>query len=537
MFLCTNKLESKSYVIKKLKTIDVRPKEKENIENEVRFLSLLVHPNIVNYKESFADAHLNMYIVMKYCEEGDLYKKIRENNNKPFSEGQVQDWMAQLVLALHFLHEKKILHRDIKTQNIFMSKSRLFLGDFGISKSLDNTRELASTYIGTPYYMSPELFNYKPYSYKSDVWSLGCVFYEICNLRHAFNAQTINGLAIKILKGNYVPVSANFSKDLRETIHSMLQVDQKQRPSVKALVQSPFVKRIVSRHLVKFVRESDSGDLDDHLVDSLRFQIQKMGLAESVRADSEDDERVRLTLLGSRKDAFRVDELRSLKLTKELELKSELERKSKLETEMRNLREIKTKLVGQRSEAEFQEKSFREDFLDNLRASRSFIQSASQQSGTDKAFADPPEETFPQQDDYDDFEFVDDLEENSEIPKDLIESKIDKCEKKLAKNTEIISEIKSAIHKVSEKLEVTRSRKGTSNFDDSFDDLKEFEEHFPTANEHCAEDCPGSDAEEFRFASCLQDKIVQAQKSAHQQDQGQLRTRTLRPTARPHRPG
>ena len=68
-----------------------------------------------------------------------------------------------------------------------------------------------NTYIGTPYYMSPELFNYQPYSYKSDIWSLGCVLYEMCNLKHAFNAQTINGLAIKILKGNFVPVSTRYS--------------------------------------------------------------------------------------------------------------------------------------------------------------------------------------------------------------------------------------------------------------------------------------------------------------------------------------
>lgn len=145
VFLSTNKFDSKQYVIKRLKTVDIRPKEKENIENEVRFLSQLIHPNIVNYKESFADSELNMYIVMKYCEEGDLYKKIRENSNKTFPESQVQEWMAQLFLALHFLHERKILHRDIKTQNIFISKGRLFLGDFGISKSLDNTRELANT--------------------------------------------------------------------------------------------------------------------------------------------------------------------------------------------------------------------------------------------------------------------------------------------------------------------------------------------------------------------------------------------------------
>ena len=72
--------------------------------------------------------------------------------------------------------------------------------------------------IGTPYYMSPELFKYKPYSYKSDVWALGCCIYEICTLRHAFDAQTLNGLAVKILKGSYPPLNTTYSKPLRDLI-------------------------------------------------------------------------------------------------------------------------------------------------------------------------------------------------------------------------------------------------------------------------------------------------------------------------------
>lgn len=77
------------------------------------------------------------------------------------------------------------------------------LGDFGIAKVLDSTQQFTCTTIGTPYYMSPELFKYKPYSYKSDIWALGCVLYEMCTLKHAFDAESLNGLALKIMKGNY----------------------------------------------------------------------------------------------------------------------------------------------------------------------------------------------------------------------------------------------------------------------------------------------------------------------------------------------
>jgi len=101
------------------------------------------------------------------------------------------------------------------------------LGDFGIAKVLDSTRDFANTCIGTPYYMSPELFKYKPYSYKSDVWALGCVLYEMCNHRHAFDAQSLNGLAVKILKGSYPPITPTYSKQLRDLISKMLSINPK----------------------------------------------------------------------------------------------------------------------------------------------------------------------------------------------------------------------------------------------------------------------------------------------------------------------
>lgn len=358
--------------------------------------------------------------------------------------------------------------------------------------------------------MSPELFNYKPYSYKSDVWSLGCVLYEICNMRHAFNAQTINGLAIKILKGNCAPVSPSYSKDLREIIHSMMAVDQKNRPSVKALVQNQFVRRMITRYLVRLVKEAEADELTDETVDALRMQIQKIGIAEAIRQETETDERVRQVLLGNRKEATKVDELKCLKMTKELELRSELERKNRLEAEMKNLREKKHKMeaVGGRSDYDNCDKSFKEDFLDNVKDSRSYIQSASQQSFPPK---EEPEYDTPGQEDYDDFEFVEDLEDHSDTAKDLIDSKIDQCEKQLARNTEMIGEIKSAIHQVSQKIDSTRSKKERTAFEESFDE-KEFEEYFPNQSDQIPEaPCPAG-LEEFNFLACLQERITQAQK-------------------------
>jgi serine/threonine protein kinase len=179
--------------------------------------------------------------------EGDMYHKIRSTQGKKFEEYQVIDWAIQMCLAIYHMHDRRILHRDLKTQNIFLTNGKIKLGDFGISKVLDSTVQLTSTVIGTPYYMSPEQFKYKPYSYKTDIWALGCVIYEMCSLRHAFDAQSINALAVKVLKGNFAPLANNYSKGLKELVGKMLSINPKDRPTIVQVLKAPILrKRLVS---------------------------------------------------------------------------------------------------------------------------------------------------------------------------------------------------------------------------------------------------------------------------------------------------
>ena len=98
--------------------------------------------------------------------------------------------------------------------------------------------------------MSPELFKYKPYSYKSDIWAFGCIMYEICNLKHAFDAQNLNGLAIKILKGNYMPVESMYSKGLRSLIEQMLNIKPADRPSIEEIIEKPFIKKRIVAYII-----------------------------------------------------------------------------------------------------------------------------------------------------------------------------------------------------------------------------------------------------------------------------------------------
>uniref|UniRef100_A0A3P9AY78 non-specific serine/threonine protein kinase n=1 Tax=Maylandia zebra TaxID=106582 RepID=A0A3P9AY78_9CICH len=194
--LVKSKDRGHQYVIKEIGISGMSSKERQESRKEVAVLAnMSVHPNIVQYKESFEEGGC-LYIVMDYCEGGDLFKKINSQKGVLFSEAQILDWFVQICLALKHVHDRKILHRDIKSQNIFLTKE---FGEFGIARVLNSTVELARTCIGTPYYLSPEICENKPYNNKSDIWALGCVLYEMCTLKHAFEAGNMKNLVLNPL--------------------------------------------------------------------------------------------------------------------------------------------------------------------------------------------------------------------------------------------------------------------------------------------------------------------------------------------------
>nr|XP_055130304.1 serine/threonine-protein kinase Nek4 isoform X8 [Symphalangus syndactylus] len=146
-----------------------------------------------------------------------------------------------------YLHEKHILHRDLKTQNVFLTRTNIIkVGDLGIARVLENHCDMASTLIGTPYYMSPELFSNKPYNYKSDVWALGCCVYEMATLKHAFNAKDMNSLVYRIIEGKLPPMPRDYSPELAELIKTMLSKRPEERPSVRSILRQPYIKRQIS---------------------------------------------------------------------------------------------------------------------------------------------------------------------------------------------------------------------------------------------------------------------------------------------------
>ncbi|CUV07363.1 unnamed protein product [Cryptosporidium hominis] len=235
--------KGRDYVMKITNISKLSSNERKDAINEVKLLSSIRHPYIVCFRESFVeDGFLN--IVMEYADGGDLFRKVNAQKQlkKNFLEKQVVRWLTQALLGLAHLHNKRILHRDIKSQNIFISYNGLKIGDFGIAKVLENTGAFAKTTIGTPYYLSPEICLSKPYSWSSDIWALGCVAYEMCSLKVPFDAPNLKMLVEKITNGIFLPISNSYSEGLRRVIMDMLIIDSSQRPTVMELLNYPIIE-------------------------------------------------------------------------------------------------------------------------------------------------------------------------------------------------------------------------------------------------------------------------------------------------------
>jgi len=251
--LVLSEKDQRYFIAKTIELTCLSKKERETATQEVELLRRLDHPNIVDYQDNFFMSD-TLVIIMQYCEGGDLQTYIKEKNKEKqrIREVQIMNYFVQVLQALQYIHhEKRILHRDLKTSNLFLMQSKqvVKLGDFGISRVLEGSIEAAITVVGTPYYMSPEVCENKPYTFKSDVWSLGCVLYELCMLKHAFSADNLLGLVYKIVSDKYEPIPKMYSSNLNVLIQRMLEKDAEKRPSVRELLADAYVHNFMNDYV------------------------------------------------------------------------------------------------------------------------------------------------------------------------------------------------------------------------------------------------------------------------------------------------
>mmetsp|Transcript_16830 Transcript_16830/g.27674 ORF Transcript_16830/g.27674 Transcript_16830/m.27674 type:complete len:473 (-) Transcript_16830:374-1792(-) len=233
------KSDDKEYALKEVNIKPMSQKEREEAVNEIRLLASINSPFVIGYYEAFCEGD-KIYIVTEYAENGDLSRKVKKYKSKgqTFDESLVWSIFWQLCTGLRALHQLNILHRDMKSQNIFlMSDDTIKIGDLGVAKLLKEGN--AQTQVGTPYYMSPEIWKNKPYDKKSDIWSLGCLLYEMATFRHPFEATSWKGLAQKVLKGTYMDVGPGYSNDIKDMIKLLLVTEPSKRPSIGEIMQMP----------------------------------------------------------------------------------------------------------------------------------------------------------------------------------------------------------------------------------------------------------------------------------------------------------
>ena len=282
VYLVTRKKDNKIYAIKSVILEKLSKKQQENSLNEVRILASINHQNVIGYKEAFWDEKTNsLNIVMEYADDGDLQTKINKmkNENAFFNESLIWHYAIQMIKGLKALHDKKIMHRDLKSANIFLIKNKFQckIGDMNVSKVLKE--KLLRTQTGTPYYASPEVWLDKPYSYKSDLWSIGCVIYELCELKTPFKGDNIDDLFINICRGKLERINKVYSDDLWKMINMLLQVDADRRVDCNQFLNCELIKKKMEE-LQKIEEFNDINIFEnqlnyeegDELLDTIKFK-------------------------------------------------------------------------------------------------------------------------------------------------------------------------------------------------------------------------------------------------------------------------
>ena len=194
---------------------------------------------------------------MDYADGGDVnqvikerYKKDANGNRNHMAEDELLNYFTQMCLAIKHVHDRKILHRDIKSHNFFLTKKGIVkLGDFGIARVLSNTRSKAKTVVGSPSYLSPEIINNEAYSFKSDIWSLGIVLHEMAALEAPFQGSSFNKLLSRIVKSKPRPIGGHYSPAVTSLLKLMLSKDPNLRPTIHQILKTPVIEKRIQRFL------------------------------------------------------------------------------------------------------------------------------------------------------------------------------------------------------------------------------------------------------------------------------------------------
>lgn len=237
VFLAKHKKTNKKYAIKKI----LIPQMNKNIKNEIDILKKLNHINIIKLYDFFIDKENYYHFVLEYCEYGNFADFI---HGKKLKEKYAKVFMIQIRDAIKYLYENKILHRDLKPQNILISDNNFIkLCDFGFAKIFDDENYLIQTICGTPIYMAPEIIKHNNYSVKSDLWSIGIILYELLFGKYPYKANNHLELIKEIDSKNItIPMSLLITDECKNLITGLLQKNHEKRINWDEFFDHPWFK-------------------------------------------------------------------------------------------------------------------------------------------------------------------------------------------------------------------------------------------------------------------------------------------------------
>jgi serine/threonine protein kinase len=237
VFRAKKKSDGETVALKRISIEAMDPKSRNKVLKEVRLLESLDHPNIVSYLDSYLEGS-ELVIVFEWAAAGDLKRQVRKAQERRvmFEERVIWKYFSQICEAIRHMHSRRVIHRDLKPANIFLTlEGQVKVGDLGLGRALsDNTME-AHSKVGTPLYMSPEVLRGDGYDWKSDVWSLGCLLYELAMLKSPFKSEGLNlySLFQKINAGDYTPLPNHYSSELKQLAYKMISKDPADRPDME----------------------------------------------------------------------------------------------------------------------------------------------------------------------------------------------------------------------------------------------------------------------------------------------------------------
>jgi len=231
-----------------MKTIQLDPTQRNRgEESEAKYYKYLKSPTILELKEYKIEEN-NLYIVLEYAEHGTLNHQINTRRNKGdmFDVDTVLNWITELFLGLFTIHEKQLLHRDIKSENLFICKNNVLkIGDLGIARATETGQ--ASTVCGTVFYMAPEVFSYQKYDSKVDIWAAGIVIYELVMLRRPFEGGNTDIIKSKIKNLDYEKVPEDTDERIKKILQKTICIDTTQRASALDILRLNFIAERVKK--------------------------------------------------------------------------------------------------------------------------------------------------------------------------------------------------------------------------------------------------------------------------------------------------